>query len=480
MKPNRFAAAGLMCAAFSGGCAVQSVTASHTALPLSVGAPQAERAALFVEPEVATSGEDAADPRYDARWSGGLRDGTIAELKRNGFRVVESRNDANAIVRLSVNVSAHPDGLNHVGDGTAILSISIRDMSALRVLGDGEANAYQYPAPEMLGILPAKAVEDLLHSHLLGKRLAELPAVRPSAVTAVAAAAVQPGPQGGTVTATTPPPAPVAVKLAHEPGAPLTRGAPQPGVVVLAIGIDHYRDLPAATGAHNDASRFAEVARATLGARDENVRVALDDRAGKADIETQLAWAKEHAQPGGRIVLYFSGHGAPDPSTGTPYIVPYDANPSALGTTALRMDKVLAELAESRASEVVAFFDSCFSGSGGRSVLPKGARPLVHVAEPTARAKVVLFSAASGSEISGPASSGAMGLFSETVIDALGSAQADADGDGAISLKELADWVTPRVARAAIQDGRQQHPSVTMGKGMAAPGSFVVARGLAP
>ena len=56
-------------------------------------------------------------------------------------------------------------------------------------------------------------------------------------------------------------------------------------------------------------------------------------------------------------------------------------------------------------------FDSCFSGAGGRSVLPAGARPLVRVKETTAPAggHVAVFSASDGTEISGPSADGTQG-----------------------------------------------------------------------
>jgi len=78
--------------------------------------------------------------------------------------------------------------------------------------------------------------------------------------------------------------------------------------------------------------------------------------------------------------------------------------------------------------------------------------------------KVVLFSAASGNEISGPAPGNQGGLFSYYVFQALGQGAADMDGDGQITAGELQKWLKPRVARAAKQDGRDQNPEVQAGK----------------
>jgi NAD(P)H-hydrate repair Nnr-like enzyme with NAD(P)H-hydrate epimerase domain len=59
----------------------------------------------------------------------------------------------------------------------------------------------------------------------------------------------------------------------------------------------------------------------------------------------------------------------------------------------------------------------------------------------------------------------------------VGKAEADIDGDGTVTLKELADWVTPRVSRAAKKDNREQTPSLVVGAGMNA-GDVYVASGL--
>jgi hypothetical protein len=145
---------------------------------------------------------------------------------------------------------------------------------------------------------------------------------------------------------------------------------------------------------------------------------------------------------------------------------------------------VMNALADIGAHDTLAIVDSCFSGAGGRSVLPAGARPLlrVHDFAPDTPAQLALFTASQGDEISGPAAGENMGLFTKYVIQGLSSqvgvGQVDANRDGQISLRELADWVTPRVAQDAGQSGRQQHPSVVTGTGLGNADSFIVEYGV--
>lgn len=240
-------------------------------------------------------------------------------------------------------------------------------------------------------------------------------------------------------------------------------GAPQPAAFALVIGIERYRDVPPTPGARRDAERFAALARTTLGVPERNVRLLLDDRATRSDVEKELAFLASNVPAGGRIYLFFAGHGAPDPSTGTPFLVPYDGDPAYLDRTALPVQAITEALAKTRARDVIGFVDACFSGSGGRSILPKGARPLVPVMESGLPGKVALLSAAGGKELTGATTTGDSGLFSSHLLEALGHGRADLDGDGQLSLQELTDWLGPRVERDARRENRDQHPQLRVG-----------------
>lgn len=131
-----------------------------------------------------------------------------------------------------------------------------------------------------------------------------------------------------------------------------------------------------------------------------------------------------------------------------------------------------------RCRSVLAVLDSCFSGAGGRSVLPPGARALVRMKTEPVASRLALFSASSGAETSGPAQGGASGLFTQHVLEGLGRAAADRDGDGQVSLQELSDFVRPRVVREARAENREQTPNLVISQQLGTPSSFVVAWGL--
>jgi hypothetical protein len=304
------------------------------------------------------------------------------------------------------------------------------------------------------------------------------PSQPPAAVAVASVAADAPAAAPGTPASPTPTAAPT--PAASPVATAFNAGAPQPNAYALVVGVEKYSNgLPPPTGAHADADRFSNLVRSSLGVPPDHVQLVLDEQAGKAGIERGLEWVRSSVPAGGRIYFYFSGHGAPDASGGASYIVPADGDPKYLDATAIAMKDVLTKLGQSKAREVLAVVDSCFSGAGGRSVLPPGARPLVRVREELAPAQLALFSASSGNEISGPVAAGNGGLFTKYVLDGLGSGAADVNGDGQVSLSELSQWVTPRVAREAKKDNRDQNPALTVGKGLGSADGFIVEWGLA-
>jgi hypothetical protein len=261
----------------------------------------------------------------------------------------------------------------------------------------------------------------------------------------------------------------------------LLAGQARPNAYALVVGVEKYRDAPATPGARTDATRFAQLVTTTLGVPSDHVLVALDERASKGDLDKHLDWLTKNVTAGGRVYFYFAGHGAADAGNGSAYLMPHDADPKAIGSTGVALSSVLSRLSATKAESVVAFVDSCFSGEGGRSVLPPGARPLMQVAAPSATQspRVALLSSAGASEISGPTADGAQGLFTSLLVEGVGTGAADFDGDGNLSIGEIAGWVGPRVTREAKKASRDQTPVLTLGNAVGAADKLVVVTALA-
>lgn len=244
---------------------------------------------------------------------------------------------------------------------------------------------------------------------------------------------------------------------------------------VVVVGVERYREaLPEATGAEHDAKVFASYAHATLGVPESQIKVLLGDRASRADIASALEeWLPRNAvASGGQVIVYFSGHGAPDVQTGDAYLVPWDANPAYIKTGGYSVAGLQRSLSGLKGQEVFVFLDACFSGVGGRSVLPDGARPLVPVKAVDVAPRVYTFAAAGPGETTGAREGTSHGLFTWHLLQGLGGA-ADADGDRRVSFQELTRHVAQVVEVEARRDNREQRPTVA-----APPGDAVLVEGL--
>ena len=78
----------------------------------------------------------------------------------------------------------------------------------------------------------------------------------------------------------------------------------------LVIGINAYRDVAKLRGCVNDTTNVRAALTDLAGFATDDVRLLVDERASKREIERRLAWLVEGARPGDLLVLHFSGHGA--------------------------------------------------------------------------------------------------------------------------------------------------------------------------
>lgn len=272
--------------------------------------------------------------------------------------------------------------------------------------------------------------------------------------------------ESGTAVAAAKPAKPAASAQADAP-ASKTDGANAWAVV---IGIESYREsLAEATGARADAQRFATYARNTLNVPEANIKLLVGERASRADMTAALMeWLPRNAvKPGGKVYVFFSGHGAPDVKEGSAYLLPYDANPTYIKSGGVRVAEVQKTLSDLKGQQAYLFVDACFSGSGERSVLPEGTRPVVPVEQLKSAGGVVTFAAAGPKETTGAHPQSGHGLFTYHLLQGLGG-QADADNDSNVTLGELESHVVESVRTDARRQNRDQTPIVARPDGLEA------------
>jgi hypothetical protein len=239
---------------------------------------------------------------------------------------------------------------------------------------------------------------------------------------------------------------------ASDVDSPRATGASRPDDFALVIGIESYQSLPKADYGERDAESVRKHLEA-LGVPARNIVSLIGSEATASKLRGYLdEWLPRNLKPNSTLFVYYSGHGAPDPSTGDAYLVPWDGDPKFLKSSAIPLKSLYAQLERLPARRAVVALDACFSGAGGRSVLPKGARPLVVKASETAPAtgKLSVLAAASGDEITGSLDEQRHGAFTYHLLKGLAA--------GAATPRALHDYLKPRVQDDARRQNREQTP----------------------
>lgn len=245
---------------------------------------------------------------------------------------------------------------------------------------------------------------------------------------------------------------------------PSSAAPPKEHAYAVIVGVEDYRDLPRVDYAKRDAEMVKRYLVKALGYREENIIMLLDDRVTRSALEARFEeWlpAQVGDDKSAEVFVYYGGHGAPDPKTNQAFLVPYDGDPAFLGRTAYPLKQLYKALGTLPAQQVTVVLDSCFSGSGGRSVIAKGARPmLLTVEDPLlATQNLVVLSAAAGNQISSAFPEKRHGLFTYYFLKGLQGA-ADANGDGAVNLEELYAYIKLNVEAAARRSNAEQSPQL--------------------
>ncbi len=224
--------------------------------------------------------------------------------------------------------------------------------------------------------------------------------------------------------------------------------------MAVVIGVEKYQDLPASDYSSSDAKLMKEYL-VSLGFKERNIELLLNERATQSSIKkTVETWLPNRIKSDSKVVIYYSGHGAPDAKTGDAYIVPFDGDPNYLEDTGYPLKRLYDKLGKLEASEVVVLLDSCFSGAGGRSVLAKGARPLVMMADVSVlSSNMAVLSATQGTQISSSSPEKGHGIFTYYFLKAL--------KDGKKNIAEIYEYIKPLVEDEAKLLNVQQSPSIS-------------------
>ena len=263
-----------------------------------------------------------------------------------------------------------------------------------------------------------------------------------------------------------------------EPAEKLPPARPETYAVVIGIDYRGREDIPNLKYASEDAKKVYAVLTDPRygGVPRENARLLLNDKATRNEM---IAALRKIRTWDGYAYVYFSGHGAPmtkDDKLVDAFLVPYDvaiADPEILAETSIRLSYLQELVDASQAKGVMVALDACFSG-GGKSIVAKGAKPLVGVLAatpllaPKGAGKLILTSSAVNQQSWEDDTELRGGIFSHYLLEGLRGKAAD---DVWVKGDDLARYVKSHVAGAVMRlKGVDQHPQAT------GRGDFAVAR----
>ena len=227
-------------------------------------------------------------------------------------------------------------------------------------------------------------------------------------------------------------------------------GVPSGALHVLAVGIDRYGVPQLKLGyAGRDAEAIARLMRASKGFDRVAVSELYDANATREAILTTLRSAAAAASPGDAIVVYLAGHGVAIRG-GWYFLSPAITNveESDIVRSSVSAEQIVATLRESKASRIVLMIDACNSGAVVKDV--KGLlQNRVYTQLGRATGFAVLAAARQDQAALERATLG-HGVFTAATVAALSGA-ADRNGDGRVTARELAAYLSRQIPTLATE-----------------------------
>ena len=224
----------------------------------------------------------------------------------------------------------------------------------------------------------------------------------------------------------------------------------------VIIANENYTSVPSVPFAWNDGTIFQEYCKNTLGIPTKNIRYVKD--ATLNQIKAQVNWLQNvtKAYANANIIFYYAGHGIPDESSRTSYLLPIDGTGTDV-TTGYKLDNLYESLGAIPAKRVTVFMDACFSGSKREKGMLVSARGVALVAKSgVPKGNMVVFSAAQGNETAYPNHEEKHGMFTYFLLKKLQETKGD------VTLQELGNYIREKVSQESIVlNDKSQTPCVT-------------------
>jgi uncharacterized caspase-like protein/WD40 repeat protein len=244
----------------------------------------------------------------------------------------------------------------------------------------------------------------------------------------------------------------------RRPDAGAAKGlGPQRWAVIVGVSEYANKGIPSLKYADRDAEALAAFLQTPEGGAfdADHMRILINKDATLPNLREAMIDFLQQAIDKDLVVIYFAGHGAPDPTRPQNlYLLTYDADPNRLGTTAFPMWDIQTVISRQiAAKKVVVLSDACHSGGISVDVATRGldvtqSNPINQYLAELARAKegMVVFTASAAGEVSQEFPELGHGVFTYYLLEGLKGA-ADLNNDYLVTVNELMAYVEEQVKR---------------------------------
>lgn len=214
----------------------------------------------------------------------------------------------------------------------------------------------------------------------------------------------------------------------------------------LIIANEKYKNVEDVPFALNDGRSFKRYCRDVLGVPERNIVHLENGTVGEMTGAIDRIKDFEIAYEGMKLLVYYSGHGVPDPRTNEAFLLPSDASPSNM-STGYKLSRFYSELTANKPQSVTVFLDACFSGAKkDGKVMDQAARGVIQEArEETPTANMVVFSACTGSQTAYPYDNQKHGLFTFFLLKKL------QEDKGKTTYKRLKEYIVTHVRQNSLR-----------------------------
>lgn len=225
---------------------------------------------------------------------------------------------------------------------------------------------------------------------------------------------------------------------------------------VFIIANEKYQNVVPVSYAISDGRMFKEYCSKVLAVPETNIKYFENATYGTmlkaVNLATQIVGAYGTAS---KIIFYYAGHGVPNESDKSAYLLPVDGSESEF-QGAYKLEDLYAKLTSKESKQVVVILDACFSGSvrdDGMLAMARGVK--IKPKEQQVMGNMLVLSAASGDETAYPFKEKGHGMFTYFLLKKL------KETNGDVTVEELSNFVQSNVKQQSLMiNSKSQTPQV--------------------